>query len=89
MELLKEEILKFQKPKMAKNNKSREKEDQAEIEKFHDIVINFYNNKINKNRKISLKIQNIRNLYNSFLPSIKKERALNNNQRKSNNYFLL
>ena len=70
---------------MVKNSKNKEKEDQAEVEKFQDIVLNFYNNKINN----KLKLNHLSNLNNSHLPSIKTERILNKNLEKSHHFNLL
>ena len=85
MELLRKETKKIERNKVVKNSKNKEKEDQAEVEKFQDIVLNFYNNKINN----KLKLNHLSNLNNSHLPSIKTERILNKNHEKSHHYNLL
>jgi CRP-like cAMP-binding protein len=85
MELLRKETKKIERNKVVKNSKNKEKEDQAEVEKFQDIVLNFYNNKINN----KLKLNHLSNLNNSHLPSIKTERILNKNHEKSHHFNLL
>ena len=88
MELIREEMIKVenQKKEKKKNIKNKEKENKAEIEKFHDICANFYTNKINK--YISSNNKNKNNLNNSFLPSIKTDRALNNDKERLKYHIL-
>ena len=87
MELIEEEILKKKRKNRIKNDKCKEKEDKAEIEKFHEICINFYSNKIinDSNKKNHHKV----NLNNSVLPSIKTDRILNLKDCKSKANLLL
>ena len=87
MELIEEEILKKKRKNKIKNDKCKEKEDKAEIEKFHEICINFYSNKIinDSNKKNHHKV----NLNNSVLPSIKTDRILNLKDCKSKANLLL
>ena len=90
MDLIKDELVKIEKKKNVKrNDKSKEKENKAEIEKFHDICLNFYSNKINKKSDKSKKnkLKNILN--NSVLPSIRSERPLNQNKEKYKRFSLI
>ena len=83
MDLIKDELVKIEKKKNIKrNDKSKEKEKKAEIDKFHDICLNFYSNKINKKSDKSKKIKLKNILNNSVLPSIRSERPLNQNKEK-------
>ena len=73
-DLINKEILQFENKNKTRNDKSKEKENKAELKKFHEIYFNFFSNKINK-----IKIHNHRNknfLNNSLLPSIKAEKIL-------------
>jgi len=90
MDLIKDELVKIEKKKNIKrNDKSKEKEKKAEIDKFHDICLNFYSNKINKKSDKSKKIKLKNILNNSVLPSIRSERPLNQNKEKYKRFSLI
>ena len=90
MDLIKDELVKIEKKKNIKrNDKSKEKEKKAEIDKFHDICLNFYSNKINKKSDKSKKIKLKNILNNSVLPSIRSERPLNQNKEKYKKFSLV
>ena len=86
MDLIRKELIIKERKNKTRNDKSKEKENKAEIEKFQEICYNFFNNKINSD--IKNKIQtNRNNLNNSVLPSIKTERILIKNNEKSKNFL--
>ena len=90
MDLIRDELAIIEKKKnKIRNDKSREKENKAEIEKFHDICLNFYSNKINKKNDKSKKIKLKNFLNNSVLPSIKSERPLNKNKEKYKKFSII
>ena len=47
-DLINKEISQFENKNKTRNDKSKEKENKAELKKFHEIYFNFFSNKINK-----------------------------------------
>ena len=87
MDLIRKELLELENKNKIRNDKSREKENKAEIGKFHEIYFDFFSNKIKKIKIHSLKNKNF--ISNSFLPSINTERLLFKKIGKKKNHDLL
>ena len=84
MDLIRKELIKKERKTKTRNDKSKEKENKVGIEKFHEICLHFYNNKINSDTNNQI-LKDKSGLNNSVLPSIMTQRALKKNKFISKN----